>query len=110
RRVLCFSGIGNPAAFERSVAELGATAADHLIFADHHDYDQADIERIIATARGYGVDMVVTTEKDAVKLSTVQAPAGLTFVAVVIEIDFMDDGGTILQRVLDDTLGGFGGA
>lgn len=64
RTVDLVSGIGNPAAFERTVESLGADVREHRRFPDHHAYSGADLA-------GLGKDgvAVVTTAKDAVKLS-----------------------------------------
>ena len=57
---------------ERFFADLGAAdAKPHatLVFRDHHPYTDADIVRISRTARAAGATIVLTTEKDAVRLS-----------------------------------------
>ena len=41
-----------------------------VVFGDHHTYTGAGIEHIIRIARGLNASGLVTTEKDAVKLST----------------------------------------
>jgi len=69
RSVVVFSGIGNPQAFENTVCSLGINIAEALRFADHHDYTQADLDGITKSARERNVDMVITTEKDAVKIA-----------------------------------------
>ena len=43
--------------------------AGHCVFADHHAYSVEDVRRIRQTAKRLGVDRIVTTEKDAVKLA-----------------------------------------
>lgn len=64
-RVLALSSIGNPGSFERTLEGLGAvvTAAR---FPDHHAYRPADLAA--AATRAAGMDVIVTTEKDAVRL------------------------------------------
>jgi tetraacyldisaccharide 4'-kinase len=64
REVELVSGIGNPEAFERTLAELGARVIAHRVFPDHHAYVARDLEGLGAHGR-----WVVTTEKDAVKLA-----------------------------------------
>src|SRR2546425_5526243 len=67
-RVLAVSGIGNPESFRRLLTAAGATVVDHCVFTDHHAYSQDDLGRIRRSAAQAGVDRIVTTEKDAVKL------------------------------------------
>jgi tetraacyldisaccharide 4'-kinase len=68
-RVVAVSGIGNPDSFRRLLVAEGATVLDHCVFADHHAYSQDDLGRIRRMAERVGVDRIVTTEKDAVKLA-----------------------------------------
>ena len=68
-RVLAVSGIGNPESFRWLLAAVGATVVDHCVFADHHAYSQDDLGRIRRSAAQAGVDRIVSTEKDAVKLA-----------------------------------------
>ncbi len=66
RRVLAVSGIGDPNAFRLQLEQLGVLPTT-LVFRDHHAYDSASIARILRAS--HGVDAVVCTLKDAVKLS-----------------------------------------
>lgn len=67
RRVLAVSGLGCPESFEGTLAALGAQVIP-LRFADHHRYEAGDWQRIAQVARTQGAALIVTTEKDAVKL------------------------------------------
>lgn len=68
RRVLAFCGIGNPEGFRRQLVSLGVDVVDLVCFRDHHRYTDADIESIRRRAKALGVDNVVMTQKDAVKV------------------------------------------
>ncbi|WP_119678782.1 tetraacyldisaccharide 4'-kinase [Indioceanicola profundi] len=69
RRVLAFAGIGRPAKFFDTLAEMGAHVAEAVSFADHHPYSDAEVERLVARARK--LDAVpVTTAKDAMRLGS----------------------------------------
>jgi tetraacyldisaccharide 4'-kinase len=70
-RVLAVSGIGNPESFRRLLVAAGAMVVDHCAFPDHHAYSQDDLGRIRRSAEQAGVDRIVTTEKDAVKLAPI---------------------------------------
>lgn len=72
--VLAFSGIGNPTSFQRTLERCGIRVLDELIFPDHHTYTPADLERIRLRAQQCGVDLVMTTEKDAVKVRPLLLP------------------------------------
>jgi len=66
RRVLAVSGLADPAAFHAMLRELEADLIGVLDFPDHHSYTATDWQEIASAARG--VDLIVTTEKDLVKL------------------------------------------
>ncbi len=89
-RVLAVSGIGNPESFRRLLAAAGATVADHCVFADHHAYLKDDLGRIRRSAEQAGADRIVTTEKDAVKLSQLDevAKQEIAIWAVRIELQW----------------------
>lgn len=65
--VIVMSGIGNPKAFVSGVSKSYKVRAN-LPFPDHHVYTVSDIERIVALLNKYPQAMLLTTEKDAVKL------------------------------------------
>ncbi len=67
RRVLAVCGIARPGSFAATLHGLGATVAEHLVFADHHPYSAADAERIARRARDTGAELVVTTAKDRLR-------------------------------------------
>jgi tetraacyldisaccharide 4'-kinase len=66
RRVLAVSGLADPAAFHAMLHEMEADLLGVLDFPDHHSYTAADWQEIASAARA--VDLIVTTEKDLVKL------------------------------------------
>jgi tetraacyldisaccharide 4'-kinase len=64
-----FCGIGNPAAFRRTLEGLGAAVADFRTFPDHHPYTRADVDDLAGWADLLPAGAaVVTTQKDWVKL------------------------------------------
>ena len=69
RRVVAVSGIANPLAFHGTLTDLGVILARTLAFPDHHPYGPADLARVDAVARETGAELIVTTEKDAVRMS-----------------------------------------
>jgi tetraacyldisaccharide 4'-kinase len=73
RRVLAMSGIANPGAFHRTLLDLGGVLAGTLVFPDHHAYGGADLARLDRAAMEAGADVIVTTEKDAIRMP---APEG----------------------------------
>lgn len=68
RRVVAFAGIARPEQFFQMLETAGLEVADRLAFADHQAYGDGEAQRIAAACRAAGADMVVTTEKDLVKM------------------------------------------
>ncbi|HET6572622.1 MAG TPA: tetraacyldisaccharide 4'-kinase [Fimbriiglobus sp.] len=64
-----FCGIGNPEAFRRTLAALGAEVVAFRSFPDHHPFTRADVDALKTWAAGLPADAVITTtQKDFVKL------------------------------------------
>ena len=61
-------GIGNPHAFAEDILQVGINIVSEHFFADHHSFNQEDLDRITGAAKDAGADAIVTTEKDAVRL------------------------------------------
>ena len=68
KRLFAFAGLADNDQFFASLRALGLTVAGTKGFRDHHRYTPADIAAVKAAARDAGAEIVVTTEKDAVKL------------------------------------------
>ena len=86
-RVAALSAIAVPAGFEAFLRQLGAELVATESYADHHRYTQQEIIDFINTAKEARADLIVTTEKDAVripKLERLDVP--LYFLRVEIDI------------------------
>lgn len=90
RRVVIFSGIGNPEAFRHLViSQQGVSVVDAVVFPDHHVYTDADMKDLLERAERAGASVLVTTEKDAVKLHSL-AISTLPVWAVRLETDIVE--------------------
>lgn len=68
KRVAAFSGIGDPSSFERMLRRLEASFVLIFRFADHHFYTEEEIEEIMDESLKNKIEMLITTEKDAVRI------------------------------------------
>lgn len=68
KRAMLFCGIGNPQGFLATVQALKAEISASHFLPDHFHYSQFDVERLAALLEQSGAEVVLTTEKDAVKL------------------------------------------
>ena len=86
KRVIAFSGIGNPKSFSSSLSEIGFNIIEHMIYDDHHKYEFGDISKIIDIAVKNKIENIITTEKDAIKIEYLCEGAPVTFWHSVLEI------------------------
>jgi tetraacyldisaccharide 4'-kinase len=87
RRVLAFSGIATPESFEKFLRDLGALVVARERYLDHYRYADEDFEMLAAMAKAEGAECLVTTEKDAVRISAGRAwPLPLFYLRLEIDI------------------------
>ena len=90
KKVAIVSGIASPESFEATVKELGPTIDKVFIYSDHHSYSKEDVSEITAGVKG--LDAVVTTEKDIVKLNGLW-PKEILLLAISIEVEIENQEG-----------------
>jgi tetraacyldisaccharide 4'-kinase len=102
--VVAFCAIGNPHAFFKQLENAGYNPVAVSQFSDHHRYEQRDVDTLIARAKETGAQNLITTAKDAVKLSNLsfQLPCYVFDIAIRIEEEsrFVE----ILQAVIGANL------
>jgi tetraacyldisaccharide 4'-kinase len=67
-RALAVAGVARPQRFFGAARRQGWDVVQELAFRDHHWFDAADLRRMLATARAARADVILTTEKDAMRL------------------------------------------
>lgn len=87
RRVLAFSGIATPESFEKFLRDLGATLVARERYLDHYRFVDDDFTELFSLAHREGAECLVTTEKDAVRISErVSCPLPIYYLRLEIEI------------------------
>ena len=66
--VAAFCGIAHPLDFFQTLEQVPVKIVSRNSFPDHHDYSADTLQAIDDGAKHAGVNCIVTTEKDAVKL------------------------------------------
>jgi len=61
------------------------------MFTDHHVYTQKDVDLIVRAAKEAGAELLLTTAKDAVKLSNLKFEVPCFVVEIASTIDAADD-------------------
>jgi len=107
KSIAAFCGIGNPEGFRRTLVPLCRNLLDLRVFPDHHLYSATDVGSLERWARDRGADLVLTTQKDLVKLrASSLGPAALLALRIGLEVtaggEVMDD---VLARLLPPDIG-----
>ena len=84
KKVLAFSGLGDNSSFFGLLREIGADVVEALEFPDHHWYSLSDLKRMESFQ---DVEMMVTTEKDAVKIEGMEAAEIFFYLSIEAEIE-----------------------
>ena len=82
-----FCGIASPRGFENLVHQISGELRFKKRFLDHHKYTLDELERLFQKAKNSGVEVMITTEKDAVRIpSDFNPPIPFYYVRMEIEI------------------------
>ena len=63
------SALGNPERFQSDIRRMGIGGPGATFFPDHHGLSRRDWHNCVEKARRKGANAIITTEKDAVKIS-----------------------------------------
>lgn len=98
KRCLAFAGIARPDEFFQSLQAFGFSSVDEISLADHQEYSQDVLKRLHGACNNY--DLLITTEKDAVKLSAEDFPKPCYQVGVEMVFDDFSPLATLLDEVM----------
>jgi tetraacyldisaccharide 4'-kinase len=96
--VAAFCGIGNPAAFRRTLDAIGCQVVAWRSFADHHVYANDELRELEHWSAASGAAAILCTRKDLVKLR-VDSLGGRPLWAVQIEMQFLRGDETFSERL-----------
>ena len=83
--VVAFSGIARPDSLVSLLKDLGAEIRAMAGYPDHYQYTKADLAGLVQRAGEHGAAMLVTTEKDGVRLRDM-APEGIWALRIDLEV------------------------
>lgn len=85
--VACMSGIARPENFENAVEQLGGKVEIRRRYPDHYWFDQSDLDAFVERCADRAMDIIVTTEKDAVRfLKPGEMDVPIYFLRIEIDI------------------------
>ena len=105
RRPFLVCGIANPQSLKAQLETRHSTLAGYRWFADHHAYTRGDVTAVFDAARAAGADVLLTTEKDWVKLSPLlDGRQALPVWRIELDVVFREDGEARLMEQLRNGL------
>jgi len=87
-RVASLSGIAQPESFEQSLVKAGGELVYSKRFADHHRFTQQEIINVINRAKKRQAQLIITTQKDAVRFPKIDR-RDLPFYFMRVEIKIL---------------------
>jgi tetraacyldisaccharide 4'-kinase len=87
----CFCGIGNPSSFFHQLELEGLKLTGSAKFPDHHLYSQNEIDRLQSRAKAAGAEALITTAKDAVRLTGLRTSMPCLVVEIDVEVAPADE-------------------
>jgi tetraacyldisaccharide 4'-kinase len=105
RPFFAFCGIGDPDSFRAQLSRFGNRFRGLRPFADHHKFTGKDLNSVLNEARNAGAELLVTTEKDWVKIEPLlQGTPPLPIYRVRMELRFQADSESRLRQQLGEVL------
>lgn len=89
KKCLLFSGLAKPENFEKSVRKYEPSEVIRIDYEDHHNFTKKDYDEISRKIQEHNPDIVITTEKDLVKLNENLLPVNILILK--IEFTFLED-------------------
>ena len=87
KRVSAFCGLAHPERFLGTLEETGLHSEKLLIFPDHCDYKERQLGRVARFFTESGAEVLITTEKDAVKLPPVLYSLPIYYLSIDLEME-----------------------
>lgn len=101
KTVTVFSGIGDPDSFEGMITKCGMVIGLAFRFSDHHHYTRQDLDRLIYESQRRGIDTLVTTQKDAVRIpKPLSLPQNLSVLVLRIALKITNNEKAFYNRLL----------
>ena len=98
-----FAGLARPPSFDALVRARGAKVLGSRWFGDHHAYSSRDLQQLRRAAELAGAEILVTTEKDAVRLGPWDLTGPPPVVPVPVDLRILAGEGA-LEAALDEVL------
>ena len=82
--VIAMAGIASPESFYKTLESLGARIIKKHTFPDHHNFSSKEIDLIMKESQDENA-VVITTEKDIVKINKFNSCGGILYLAIAVD-------------------------
>ena len=89
--ILSICSIGDPQSFNKTIRNIGIKVDKKLIFPDHWPFSEKDIDEINRVSIKDGLESIICTEKDYVKLFEFRKLLKCDIYAVVLKYDLFQN-------------------
>ena len=106
KRCIAIAGIGNPDRFMQTLRDIKINVVEFRKYRDHYIYKKNDLEEIHKIMETTKSDYIVTTEKDAMRLQSVELPPDFpsnSIIYAIIEAIFVK-GEKFLLNILNEKI------
>lgn len=100
RRVVALSALAHNEQFANSLEMCGAHVVAHERRRDHHAWREKEVRSFAVKAKSLGAELLLTTEKDAVKIDAAWSEP-LPLYSLVIRLDFGDESVAFTELLKD---------
>jgi len=100
-RAVVFAGIANFESFRKGLEKSGVKVLASYQYPDHHAYSKDEIEALPVVAAELEANVVITTEKDAVKLEGRWADPKLRVLSPRVGIDMDEESAGVVDRAIE---------
>lgn len=104
KKMYLFSGIAQNRHFRNSVSAYGGIESGFVEFPDHHFYSMEEMETIFRNSEKTGAELLVTTEKDFMRM-TGDVSLPLDLVVIGVRISFKEDA-ALFESLINEKLEG----
>jgi len=98
-----FAGLARPDSFEALVRSHDVRVVGTRWFSDHHAYSPRDLEQLRHAARSSGAELLLTTEKDSVRLAAHDLTGAPPIASLPVDLRIVG-GEAALEVALDEVL------
>jgi len=99
-RVCAFCGIAQPEKFKKLLELYGAQVVSFLSFPDHHYFKSSDIKSVEEKAKSCAAEIILTTEKDSVKL--LEFSFSMPLFVAILDLNWLEGEDTLTHLLSKD--------